>query len=382
MQEMSRREYLLSIRRRSKGFAKGVSNYRGVSSFFDRNYDCKKWQARMGKGHDTRCLYLGTFNTEEEAATAYDMAVIKVKGLNAITNFDIHNYDIKSIMQSEMIPVGEGASKSLQRIAAKEILKIKTKDVKKSRALKLQEQLLAVPTNQNTQNIVSPPPPNPSSPQVILDLQGADHEKIDAQNVLQFQEDQSLISNRNPSSPSLFLYTNEVQEYLDSLPSHETTVGFEDLGFLANGVTDDRKFPFEMLENPEGDFLSPNPSSPTLYPHQNPDAQLEGNPRGGSKSNLVDLDDIIDPKAAKATNGSISALLESDFEQTITPSTNPDYQSLLSQSPNSQNFPTFLDGLAAGASSRTGSISEAILGSNNVIDFASIQFLAELWNVK
>ncbi|KAL5539645.1 hypothetical protein UlMin_045162, partial [Ulmus minor] len=31
MQEMSRREYLLSIRRRSKGFAKGVSNYRGVS---------------------------------------------------------------------------------------------------------------------------------------------------------------------------------------------------------------------------------------------------------------------------------------------------------------------------------------------------------------
>ncbi|KAL5546201.1 hypothetical protein UlMin_005888 [Ulmus minor] len=221
MQKMDRRDYLHYIRRRSKSFAKGLSQYRGVS----RTSNGKEWQARMGKGRDTESLYIGTFNTEEKAARAYDITVIKLKGSQAITNFGLDKYDIKSIEQNEMIPVGQGASKSLQRIPAKEILKRKTKDVKKPGALKIQEQSLVVPTNQNTQNIIPPPPQNPSYPQVFLDLQGADHGKIDAQNVPTLQEDQ-----------------------------------------LFSG------------------FLYPYPSSPAFYPHQIPDAQLEGIPREGSDS--------------------------------------------------------------------------------------------------
>lgn len=31
-------------------------------------------------------------DTEEEAAIAYDIGLIKLRGLNAITNFDISNY--------------------------------------------------------------------------------------------------------------------------------------------------------------------------------------------------------------------------------------------------------------------------------------------------
>lgn len=40
--------------------------------------------------------------TEEEAAEAYDIAAIKFRGLNAVTNFEISRYDVDSIVSSNL----------------------------------------------------------------------------------------------------------------------------------------------------------------------------------------------------------------------------------------------------------------------------------------
>lgn len=54
-----------------------------------------------------------TSGTQEEAAEAYDIAAIKFRGLNAVTNFEINRYDVKSIMESATLPIG-GAAKRLK----------------------------------------------------------------------------------------------------------------------------------------------------------------------------------------------------------------------------------------------------------------------------
>ncbi|KAL2465711.1 AP2-like ethylene-responsive transcription factor [Abeliophyllum distichum] len=88
MDGQSREEYIGSLRRKSSGFSRGVSKYRGVA----RHHHNGRWEARIGRVFGNKYLYLGTYATQEEAAVAYDMAAIEYRGLNAVTNFDLSRY--------------------------------------------------------------------------------------------------------------------------------------------------------------------------------------------------------------------------------------------------------------------------------------------------
>ncbi|KAI4969874.1 AP2-like ethylene-responsive transcription factor AIL5 [Hordeum vulgare subsp. vulgare] len=105
MKSMTRQEFIASLRRKSSGFSRGASIYRGVT----RHHQHGRWQARIGRVAGNKDLYLGTFSTQEEAAEAYDIAAIKFRGLSAVTNFDMSRYDVESILNSDL-PIGAGAA--------------------------------------------------------------------------------------------------------------------------------------------------------------------------------------------------------------------------------------------------------------------------------
>ncbi|WCJ32092.1 Integrase-type DNA-binding superfamily protein [Euphorbia peplus] len=108
MKNMSRQEYVAHLRRKSSGFSRGASIYRGVT----RHHQHGRWQARIGRVAGNKDLYLGTFSTQEEAAEAYDVAAIKFRGVNAVTNFDITRYDVERIMESNTLLAGEVARRN------------------------------------------------------------------------------------------------------------------------------------------------------------------------------------------------------------------------------------------------------------------------------
>ncbi|GMG99950.1 hypothetical protein Nepgr_001790 [Nepenthes gracilis] len=111
MKHLTRQEYIASLRRKSSGFSRGASIYRGVT----RHHQHGRWQARIGRVAGNKDLYLGTFSTQEEAAEAYDTAAIKFRGLKAVTNFEMSRYDVKAILESSTLPIG-GAAKRLKDV--------------------------------------------------------------------------------------------------------------------------------------------------------------------------------------------------------------------------------------------------------------------------
>lgn len=69
-----------------QGFSRGSSSYRGVTA-----HPSGRWESRIGVP-GSKHVYLGLYEDERKAAKAYDMALVRLRGANAATNYSLSEY--------------------------------------------------------------------------------------------------------------------------------------------------------------------------------------------------------------------------------------------------------------------------------------------------
>ncbi|MEW5316903.1 MAG: hypothetical protein WDW38_008244 [Sanguina aurantia] len=79
-------ELIMAVRRQSQGFSRGSSLYRGVTA-----HPSGRWESRIGVP-GSKHIYLGLFEEEKDAAAAYDMSLVRLRGSGAATNFGMADY--------------------------------------------------------------------------------------------------------------------------------------------------------------------------------------------------------------------------------------------------------------------------------------------------
>ncbi|PON58114.1 hypothetical protein PanWU01x14_168840 [Parasponia andersonii] len=133
-----------------------------------------------------------------------------MKGMKAVTNFDLNHYDIKSILESKMLPIGKGASKLLKMTEVDEVLKFKRKDNNNQNFTALQLQL-----DTSTDQIVTEPIINRKDHSMLDSLTSPT--RIETSNI--DIAGQNVLDNQNPSSSLFHVYQNHPEfqsNYIDS----------------------------------------------------------------------------------------------------------------------------------------------------------------------